>query len=70
MMTHETFLSDIEAFLSSTGMSPAKFGKDVLGDPNFVRNLRTGRSPSLRTAERVISFISEKTAAAQSEAAQ
>jgi len=62
MMTHEAFLSDIEVFLASTGMGAARFGKEAIGDPNFVRNLRDGRSPSLKTAERVMSFIAERLA--------
>ena len=62
MMTHEAFLSDIEAFLASSGMGAARFGKEAIGDPNFVRNLREGRSPSLKTAERVMGFISSSSA--------
>lgn len=33
----------IEAHLRATGMAASTFGKDLLGDPGFVQNLREGR---------------------------
>lgn len=57
MMTHEQFLADVEAFLARTGTSASRFGREAIGDPNFVLDLRSGRVPSLRTAERVMSHI-------------
>ena len=48
----------IEEFLAASGMSPTVFGRKVLKDPNFVFDLRNGtRSPSIRTAEKIYSFI-------------
>lgn len=48
----------IEEFLTATGMSPTVFGRKVLKDPNFVFDLRNGsRSPSIRTAEKIYTFI-------------
>jgi len=48
----------IEEFLAATGMSPTVFGRKALKDPNFVFDLRSGsRSPSMRTAEKIIAFI-------------
>ena len=70
MTAHEAFLSDVEAFLASSGMPPARFGKDAIGDPNFVRNLRNGRSPSLMTADRVRAFMEGRNNPAPMEAAQ
>jgi sulfate adenylyltransferase subunit 2 len=48
-----TFLADIEAFLAKTSADATTFGKQVLGDPSFVFDLRKGRSPSTRTMEKV-----------------
>lgn len=70
MTAHEAFLSDVESFLASSGMPPARFGKDAIGDPNFVRNLRNGRSPSLNTSDRVRSFMLEYAERGEKEAAE
>ncbi len=49
----QSFLTDIERCLSDTGIDPTSFGKQALGDPSFVFDLRKGRSPSSRTMEKV-----------------
>ena len=60
MMTLEAqFRSRVNAFLECTRLSPTKFGMKALGDPNLMRQIDRGRSPSLRTADRVLAFISE-----------
>ena len=46
------FRDEVEAFLSRTGMKPYKLGEDALGDNTFVRRLRSGVSPRLRTVDR------------------
>ena len=48
-----TFRSEVEAFLSRTGMKPYRFGSDAVDDSSFVTKLRSGASPQLRTVERV-----------------
>lgn len=53
----EQFLSRVEAFLDASGFKPSEFGRQSVGDPNFVVNLRRGRSPTLATADRVLAFI-------------
>lgn len=52
-----SFLEEIEAFMAAHGMSESKFGQDALGDHKFVGQVRSGRSPSLKTAERVRRFM-------------
>lgn len=47
----------IEAYLRRHDMSPAGFGQRSLGDPCFVADLARGRSPSLRTADKVLVFM-------------
>lgn len=58
MMTLEQlFHSRVSAFLRRTGMRPTTFGLRALGDPNLMRQIDDGRSPSLRTADRLLAFI-------------
>lgn len=57
MMTAAEFASEIESFLAASGLSASQFGKQAVGDPNFVGDLRRGRSPSLRTVSRVQAFM-------------
>lgn len=51
-------LTQIDRYLRLTKMSPTRFGRDAVGDPNFVLNLRDGREPRPQTVRRVLSFIS------------
>jgi len=51
------FNSRIGAFLASTGMPPTTFGMRAVGDPNLMRQIAAGRSPTLRTADRALAFI-------------
>ena len=53
----EQFNTRLNAFLSSTGMSPTTLGMLAVGDPNLVRQIELGRSPSLRTADRILAFM-------------
>jgi hypothetical protein len=53
----DEFLAELEEFLARSGMSASAFGKEVLKDPNFVSDLRAGRSPSLIVAKQVATFI-------------
>lgn len=60
MLTADTFKAEIESFLSESGMKPTVFGRAVVGDPNFVRDVRSGRIPSLRLVEKVQTYIHER----------
>ena len=53
------FVSRVSAFLGRSGLSPTAFGKKAVGDPNLMRQIDRGRSPSLRTADRILAFIAE-----------
>ena len=58
MDTLEKLLAErVSAFLRRTGMSPTRFGRRVAGDPNLIRQIQRGRSPTLRTADRILTFI-------------
>jgi 2,4-dienoyl-CoA reductase-like NADH-dependent reductase (Old Yellow Enzyme family) len=53
----DQFITEVEDFLEATRMKATDFGRESMGDPNFVRHLRKGRSPSLLTADRVCAFM-------------
>ena len=53
----EQFLSRVEDFLAATGTKPTEFGRAAVGDAAFVLNLRRGRSPTLATADKVLTHI-------------
>jgi sulfate adenylyltransferase subunit 2 len=59
----EDFLTEIDTFLKLTGTEPTVLGKQAMGDPNFVFDLRKGRSPSVRTIDKIKSWIVQQTAA-------
>ena len=50
-------LREVENFLVARNVSPARFGRDVMGDPRFVFDLRNGREPRARTVRRVRSYL-------------
>ena len=52
-----SFKSLVEHFLIAERMTATAFGRAAVSDPNFVFDLRTARSCSLRTAFQVRDFI-------------
>jgi 2,4-dienoyl-CoA reductase-like NADH-dependent reductase (Old Yellow Enzyme family) len=53
-------LNDIERYLRHTKTTPTRFGREAVGDPNFVQNLRDGREPRRRTVARVASYLDRR----------
>lgn len=53
----ESFRAEVEAFLARTKMQPTKFGEAAVSDPNFVFDLRKGRSARADTIDRVRGFM-------------
>ena len=51
------FHRTLEEFLERSGFKPTEFGRQAVGDPSLVLNLRRGRSPTLATADRILAFI-------------
>jgi sulfate adenylyltransferase subunit 2 len=66
----KTFLAEIEQFLSTSATDATNLGKQALGDPSFVFDLRKGRSPSTRTIEKLRSWINANGAPPMSTAAK
>ncbi len=50
-------LRDVEIYLRSSKVPPARFGREALGDPRFVFDLRNGREPRPATATRVADYL-------------
>ena len=55
----EQFNTRLNAFLGSTGLRPTTLGMQALGDPSLLRQIERGRSPSLRTADRILAFVAD-----------
>ena len=50
-------LREVEKFLNRSQTAPTRFGRDAVGDPRFVFDLRRGREPREATVERVRAFL-------------
>ncbi len=55
-------LERIDHYLRATRSTPSRLGRDAMGDPNFVTNLRDGRQPRQSTLERLIAFLEREEA--------
>lgn len=55
----DTFKSTVEAFIANNNLTPTRFGKEFVGDPLFVFQLREGREPRFSTREKVLKAISK-----------
>jgi hypothetical protein len=53
----EKLLSDIEDFLSVTGMGPSYFGKQAVKNSELVKRLRAGKPIQSDTESKVRSFM-------------
>ena len=50
-------LRDVEKFLKVSNTPATRFGREAMGDPRFVFDLRNGREPGVRTINRVRAFL-------------
>lgn len=50
-------LDQIEGYLARSGTKASMFGRQAVGDPRFVQDLREGRRPRRKTQERVRQYI-------------
>ena len=50
-------LREVEKYLRRNDTAPTRFGRDVVGDPRFVFDLRNGRDPRPSTVARVMEFL-------------
>jgi hypothetical protein len=47
----------VERHLRRSGTAPTRFGREAIGDPRLVFDLRRGRELRVATARRVLAFI-------------
>lgn len=53
-------IQKIERFCALTGTTVTAYGRDVMGDAKFVRELRNGgRSPTVRTIEKNLNYMAK-----------
>jgi len=50
-------LREVEKFLRQSDVAPTRFGREVVGDPRFVFDLRNGRHPRPNTVARVRAYL-------------
>lgn len=53
-------LSSIEKFLRRSGTPPTRFGREAMGDPRFVLDLRNGREPRASTVCKVRDYLAQQ----------
>lgn len=50
-------LQRIERHLRARRMSPTRFGREAVGDPNLIAQLKDGRELRAATAQRIIAYL-------------
>jgi hypothetical protein len=50
-------LREVEKFIRSREVAPTRFGREAVGDPRFVFDLRNGREPRPQTVARVQAYL-------------
>jgi hypothetical protein len=55
-----TLLERIENHLRDNDISATTFGREAVGDPRFVLDLRNGRNPRRKTVMRLEAYLSER----------
>jgi hypothetical protein len=54
-----TLLRKIELYMSTTGTSPTRFGRESVRDPQLVFDMRKGRCPRGRLRSRINRYLGE-----------
>lgn len=50
-------LREVEKFLRRSGVAATRFGREAVGDPRFVFDLRNGRDPRPQTIAKVRAYL-------------
>ena len=51
------FLTEVNAYVAETGMSPSYFGRCACGNTELVERLSAGKTVTLKTVDSVRSFM-------------
>jgi hypothetical protein len=66
VITETELLERINAFRAShDDMAPTTFGRKATGNANLIKELEDGKSPSLRTVQRIVDFMGQADAEAR-----
>jgi hypothetical protein len=65
MGIRESFLQEIDAFVTETGLAETTLGGRAVKDSRFVARVREGRGVSLESIERVREFMQDYRAEAR-----
>lgn len=57
-------LHDIAEVCKAEGWTHSRFGRNVMGDPAFVTDLRQGRNPTAKTLDRLYKWLDARSGAA------
>ncbi len=49
----------IERYMRARHMPPTRFGREAVGDPNLIAQLRDGRELRSATAQRILDYLEE-----------
>lgn len=60
--TEAQLLERISDFLIRHKMAPTRFGRDATGEPQLIKSIESGRSPSLAVVHRILAFMASKDA--------
>lgn len=52
-------LQRIERHLRARRMSPTRFGREAVGDPNLISQLKDGREMRAATVQRITDYLNE-----------
>ncbi len=55
-----SILIDIDRFLRAKKMAPTRFGREAVGDPRFVFDVRKGRQCGGRVRARVYAYMAAR----------
>jgi hypothetical protein len=52
-------LQRIERHLRARRMSPTRFGREAVGDPNLITQLKDGRELRAATEQRIVDYLND-----------
>ena len=53
-------LEQVERYLAQTNVPPSRFGRQAVGDPRLVADLRSGRTLRRGTRERLQNYLAQE----------
>jgi hypothetical protein len=57
--TNEELIASIDGFLARHGMAETRLGREATGEASLISTIRAGRSPRLKSLQRLAAFMAE-----------